>query len=258
MYDPADIVLPDRREGDLEAKPPHYLEHFTRGVRTSGTTDLAPSSITDEQWREIIAHTYGMVTLIDDSVGRVLGCLEEEGLAANTLVVFTTDHGDLLGDHGLLLKGPFNLSGLLRTPLIWRLPGVVPEGRRLDGLCGTVDLMQTVLDVVGVAPPPGRQGVSLRDYLVGRGGPQRDWLLVENDEDYLDVKLRTLITREWQLTAYGGKPYGELYDRQADPGEFVNLWDSPRCRDVRADLMGRLADVLICRDDPLPPRYVHA
>jgi len=258
LYEGTDIPLPERREGDLEAKPPHFLEHYLNGLRTSGTAASPPSQICDEHWREVIALTYGMITQIDDNLGRVLDCLDETGLAANTLVLFTTDHGDLMGDHGLLFKGPFNLDGLVRVPMIWRLPGRIPVGRRLDGLCGTVDLMQTLLELAGVEPPPGVQGVSAADYLQDRDGPPRDVLLIENDEDYLDEKLRTLVTPRWKLTVYAGRSYGELYDRENDPGEFVNLWASSDHAGVRRKLEARLLHELILRDDPLPPRFVHA
>lgn len=258
MYDGADTPLPGRRAGDLESKPPHFLEYYRNGLKTSGSHLNPTASIADEQWREVIAHTYGMVTQIDDNLGRVLDCLDETGLAGNTLVVFTTDHGDLLGDHGLLFKGPFHMDGLLRTPLLWRLPGRIPAGARLDGLCGTVDLMDTLLDFAGVEPPPGTQGVSFRGYLEGTAGPPRECLLIENDEDYLDLKLRTLVTPEWKITVYGGRDYGELYDRRNDPGEFENLWESPAHAEVKRELKERLLHELIRADDPLPPRFVHA
>jgi len=258
MYDEVDIPLPERREGDLEAKPPHFLRYYREGLKTSGTHEVPPSTFTDDHWREIIAHTYGMVTQIDDNLGRVLDCLDQEGLADNTIVLFTSDHGDLLGDHGLVLKGPYHMDGLVRVPMIWRMPGRIPAGRRLDGLFSTADVMDTLLDILGVEPPPGTQGISARAYLEGSGPAPRDALLVENDEEYLDLRLRTLITPDWKITVYAGQSYGELYDRRKDPGEFENLWDSPEHRDVKQALMERLMHALIEADDPLPVRFAHA
>ena len=121
MYNDADIKIPPRREGDLEAKPPHYLDCYNGDNRVHGMPPGFSRKTPESHYREVIAHTYGMITLIDDAVGRLLKHLDDMGLADDTLVLFTSDHGDLLGDHGLVFKGPLLLDGCVRVPMIWRM-----------------------------------------------------------------------------------------------------------------------------------------
>ncbi len=97
---------------------------------------------TDDQLREIIANTYGQIALVDHNIGRILIALDEAGLAENTIVVYISDHGDWLGDHGLILKGPMHYEGLLRVPMIVRGPGI-PEGARIEEPVSTLDLTPT-------------------------------------------------------------------------------------------------------------------
>ena len=119
----------------------------------------------DEQLREIIANTYGQIALIDHNVGRILIALEEAGLAGNTVVVYFSDHGDWLGDHGLVLKGPMHYEGLLRVPLIARGPGV-PAGKVVGDPVSTLDLAPTMFDYAGAEPRlPTQHGASLRPLI---------------------------------------------------------------------------------------------
>ncbi|HEU5317223.1 MAG TPA: sulfatase-like hydrolase/transferase, partial [Chloroflexota bacterium] len=130
MYPPEAVSLPSRGPGELDRLPPHFRHAYegtqdalpyARG-RLSGTDPKGYVRMTEAHAREVIAHYYGMVSLIDDAVGRILAALERLGLARDTVVVFGTDHGELLGDHGLWLKGPFLYEGLIRVPYLWRYP----------------------------------------------------------------------------------------------------------------------------------------
>jgi arylsulfatase A-like enzyme len=117
MYDPASIPLPARRAGELDDLAPFYREIYESAMQLSGRRE--PTRVGDEQIREIIARTYGMISFIDQEVGRVLDRLESLGLRENTIVIFMADHGDMMGDHWLINKGPFHFEGLLRVPFIW-------------------------------------------------------------------------------------------------------------------------------------------
>ena len=108
----------------------------------------------DRQLSELIANYYGMISLIDHNVGRILAALDAYGLADNTLVVYSTDHGDWLGDHGLILKGPMAYEGLLRVGLLMRGPGV-PKGKVVSDPVSTIDLPATFADYAGVARAKG-------------------------------------------------------------------------------------------------------
>src|SRR5437764_12071841 len=114
----------------------------------------------------MIANYYGMIALIDHNVGRILAALDEMGLSDDTIVVYTSDHGDWLGDHGLLLKGPMAYEGLLRVGLLAEGPGV-PAGKVVDDPVSTLDLAQTFCDYAGAALPEGTHSRSLRNLIEG-------------------------------------------------------------------------------------------
>jgi arylsulfatase A-like enzyme len=271
MYSPADVVPPAQRPGELEDLPPHMRAIYRYRLATSGREQ--PTTMPDEQRREIIAHTYGMVSLIDRHVGRVLDALQDTQLAESTVVVFLSDHGDLMGDHGLQNKGPFHFEGVLRVPMIWRWPHRF-EPRATDALVSSLDVAPSVLHLAGVgipaglesdeAPqqPPAWPGRSLTPLLRGERAAIQDSVVVENDEDYLGLRLRTLITPTHKVTTYtgrdGAEPYGELFDLANDPHELHNLWDAPPSETLKQDLIIRLHHRLAQTDIALPRRVGHA
>lgn len=271
MYSPADVVPPVGREGELDDLAPHFRDIHERAVQMAGRG--APTKMSDAHRREIIAYTYGMVSMLDKYVGQMLDALDELGLAENTVVVFISDHGDMLGDHGLLNKGPFHFEGLLRVPMIWRWPGQFKQGRA-TGLASLLDFAPTVLDLAGVpipegptsieAPhqPPAWPGRSLVPMLRGKVAAVQDSVVIENDEDYLGLRLRTLVTPTHKLTTYtshrNAEPYGELFDLQHDPHELHNLWHDLAHRTTRSTLIEQLHHRLTETDIALPRRLAHA
>jgi len=260
MVDPADVLPPLRQAGELDDKPPHFRQASLEGLLTEGTSLKARAgTFSDAQMREILAHTYGMISLIDANVGRILDKLDALNLTDKTVVVFTSDHGDLMGDHGLINKGPFHYEGLLRVPFIWRWPGRIPPATVRDSLVGLIDIMPTFLEMADIAPPAELQGRSLVGILTGRQEHVRDALIVEFLSGYRqDWNLRTIRTRDWKLTYYAGKDYGELYDLRNDPAEFRNLYHDPAYASRRAELLGQLMDATILSEPRHPPRLCHA
>ena len=271
MYDPDEVSLPTRRAGELDDLPPFYREVVENSdVELSGlhtNTDL-----NDDQIREIIATTYGMVSFVDHEIGRVMEALSEEGLDEDALVVFLSDHGDMMGDHWTIRKGPFHFEGLLRIPMIWRWPGTIPEGERTDGLASTVDFAPTVLDYCGVSnpsesdhffpddliyEPPACQGQSLRRQIQGETEAVHDHVIVENDEDYLGLRVRSYITEEYKLTIYPGEEYGELFDLANDPEELHNRWDDPDYATVKNRLTAEVLSDYVLQDGAIPRRMSH-
>ena len=127
----------------------------------------------DAQLRDIIANYYGMISLVDHQVGRIMSALDDAGLADNTLVVFTSDHGELLGDHGLMLKGPMHYEGLLRVGLIMRGPGIAANQVNEQAV-STLDLAATFGDYAATPVPSAVHSQSLRPLLTGGGHSERD------------------------------------------------------------------------------------
>lgn len=257
MYDPNDIDFsPARREGEFDLLPPYFTE-CREGKRMTGGLRGPTNNITEEQYREIIAHTYGMISMVDKNVGRVMAALEEESLLEDTIVVFFSDHGDLMGDHWLINKGPFLFRGLVRVPTIWRIPGA-HGGRTCSDMISTVDLMPTLLDLAGLEIPQGVQGQSYAGELTGQGGAKREYAYIEYDESYLGDRLRQLRNHDWALTFYANSDYGLLFDRNSDPDELYNLWDSPEHQSIKRDLLTELLRHTSRADDWLPPKKCHA
>lgn len=243
------VALPQGRGDGLSARPPHYLARWKgEGPDLEGGKFGDLSALAEAQIREIIAHYYAMVELIDDCVGRILEGLERLGLAGDTIVVFTSDHGELLFDHGLLGKGPFPYEGLIRVPWIWRWPGHLPAGRRSSGLVSLSDFPSTALDLVGLRTPTRRQGSSRADLLTGNSDRGAESVLVEFDSQFQDLSARTLVTDRWKLTCYPGHAYGELADLERDPAESANLWDDEGCGEMRDALRSRLLGSLVASD----------
>ena len=199
----------------------------------------------DSQLRELIASYYGMVSLVDHNVGRMLTAIQDEGLAEYTLVIFTSDHGDWLGDHGLVLKGPMFYEGLLRVGLILRGPGV-RAARVVDDPVSTIDLAATIGDYAGVPVPAALHSRSLRPLVDGatdssgsREHAYTEWRLGPS-RCGVALDLRGVRTRDAKLTLELGSDAGELYDLHEDPHECVNRFDDPAARGLRDELMQRL------------------
>jgi arylsulfatase A-like enzyme len=236
----------------------HLKELYDERAQNKSNRDGQQTiAITQREAREAIALTYGMITMIDDAIGSILGWLKTLRLDDDTVVVFTSDHGDFMGDHQLLLKGALHYRGLVRVPFIWLDPNVESQARVNTGLCGTLDIANTILDRAGLAGHNGMQGVSLLPAL--NGAPTgRDGLVIEEHQrrGYMGFKdnfrARSLITKENRLTIYEGADWGEIYDFSADPYEQNNLWDQPSGQKRRHEMMEQLARKLMELADSSP------
>jgi arylsulfatase A-like enzyme len=186
-----------------------------------------------------------MISLIDHNVGRILLELETLGIRDQTLVVYSTDHGDWLGDHGLILKGPMAYEGLLRVGLIV-VGKDIPAGKVVHDPVSTVDLPSTFADYAGV-PFAGKHSRSLRRLIEGR--ETRDFAYSEWDlrpsRSGVDIDLRTVRTRRHKLTLELRSGAGELYDLQEDPHEMQNLFESSKAKAELVDMIrSRPADAI--------------
>jgi len=258
MYRPADMELPRSFRLGANDPPPHVaalLQARDEGSAVKHTPQLF--ACTEQEAREAIALNYGSISFIDAAVARVLARLEALGLAENTVVAFTSDHGDYMGDHQLLLKGPIHYRGLIRVPLLWRDPAG-PRGRRSDALCSAIDFAPTILARAGVVPWNGIQGHDMGP-LIGGAASSHDAELVVEEEGQRPfppfpgrVRTRSLVTSRHRLSVYDGVSWGELYDYDADPDEMVNLWDDPASAALRGELTLRLARKMIALSETSP------
>ena len=261
-YDPAALPRPVGRPDELATKPP-ILAEASRGSYAGHARGFTEH--TADEIQEIVRAYYAMISLIDDEVRRVLAALDAAGLREETLVIFTSDHGEMLGDHQLLLKGPMMFEGAVRVPLILRWPGRLPAGVRRSELVQWIDLPNTFLETAGLPPLPRGQGASLLPLARGDAGVAwRDWALCEyRDSGHpYDPPVHTTMLRRgrYKLIVHHGAPAtrrartGELYDLAADPDELTNLWADPAHAQTRVELQDYLLDVLVATEDRTPPR----
>jgi arylsulfatase A-like enzyme len=182
-----------------------------------------------------------MVRLIDQELGRILQCLDELELTENTMIIFTTDHGELLGDHGLWMKGPFHYENLVRIPMIFSWPKGMPSGTRINGLISQVDIAPTILAATG-CEGDRLDGFNLLPLLREEVNNIRDQVFIETVDDPNHLRLKTIVTKDRKLTFYHQQPFGELYDLNNDPGELINHWDDSVYTIDRLTLLARLLD----------------
>jgi arylsulfatase len=194
------------------------------------------------------ARYYAMIAQIDDQFARLLNHLDDSGQRANTVIIFCSDHGETLGDHGLLQKGCRFYEGLVRVPLIISWPAVFQAGVQASGLVELLDMSATLLDIAKVPLPDYFQGKSLLPVLHGQrdGSKLRESVRCEYF-DALDPHFTggtgTFATmyrdERYKLVVYHNKGLGELYDLQEDPWEFTDLWDAPESQTLKHDLILR-------------------
>jgi arylsulfatase A-like enzyme len=181
--------------------------------------------VDEKEARALLALTYGMISFIDDAIGEILAQLETQGLLESTIVVFMSDHGDLGGDHGVMLKRMHHYQGLIRVPTLWVEPDGVLSER--DDLVSTIDFPTTILKRAGIQPFNGAMG---RDIF---SDPEPDGLMIEEQAGQPrpgtsnPLGLRTLVTRTHRMTLSPDDKFGELYDLSNDPDENLNIFEDP-------------------------------
>jgi arylsulfatase A-like enzyme len=250
------MPLPESFFEDHGNSMPHVRE-LARERGRPNPVATHPFSPTEDQFRHALAAQFGMIALIDDQIGRVLARLDELGLSENTIVVFTSDHGDMFGDHGLILKHTLVYDGCTHVPLLLSAPGV-GAGRR-DGLASSIDIAQTLLELTGCTPYHDMQGVSLVPMLSDERAKVRDCVLIEEDqrEDVFGTgspfRSRTLVTETARTTVYEGLESGEHYDLSTDPGETENRWSDPAARSAALEQL--IQEMLRIGDHTPRPKY---
>lgn len=261
-YDPSELpVGPTFRQ-----KPPANASLLNRVLSAyyMESEEYGYDLRTDEGWRAVRARYYGNVTLIDRSVGKILAALEESGQADNTIVVFTSDHGEMVGDHGILGKTVLYEESV-KVPLLIHVPYLSNQQRMIGGNISHIDLVPTLLDLMGESIPEHLQGESRVSVLNGGATlSENDVFIQWNRNDghprpgeaevnpAMSTPWRSVISADrWKLnlSAYD---QCELYDLNTDPCETVNYFDDPKCRDRIQDLADRIRQWQMQTDDRVP------
>jgi arylsulfatase A-like enzyme len=239
MYDPEALPVPPSFYDAFEGKPGmHRREASIWG------------DVSEQDVRQGVAHFFAYCTQIDEQIGRILDALEESGQADDTLIAFTTDHGDMLGAHHMWTKSWMPYEEVWRIPMVVRLPGVVPAAAGCDHLVQTHDLPHTFLQLAGAQTLPHADGRSLMPLFEN---PQRtDWedaLLCVGYGGTFVVIQRMVITPRFKYM-FHCFDFDEMYDLQNDPGELHNLVDDPAYAAERSALRAQLYELMARYDDP--------
>jgi arylsulfatase A-like enzyme len=261
--DPATIPLPDFSLQD-EKNMVEHTKHFHKGTinesRFRGEFAIAgnesaawePYFNDEHKARTTRAYYYTMVQLIDDQLGVILEALDQYGLTDNTLIIFTSDHGEMLGDHLIGQKGAMIYEGVTRVPLLIRYPkGFAPS--QVEECVSLVDLAPTILDFLGIEDNIQRDGLSLKDRLQDGLELNRSGVRIEYKEEPDRIRYKCWVTSEWKLAVYLGEDFGELYDLRNDPKEQNNLFDSADHQGVKTKLLIEMLNDME-RSEPLSGR----
>lgn len=251
-----DIALPAAMDDDLSKKSA-YQNMDSEGAY--GKTMPYHRNLSDRDHRMIRAAYWAMCDLVDKKVGAILAALEETEQRQNTIVIFMSDHGEMLGDHGLYLKGPYFYDPSIRVPLMIHLPNVI-KPQRIHGLFELVDLVPTLLHACNVPIDGGIQGQSCFDALCKGEEPQPkesiycEYYNAMPFHTQPTAQLTMVRTEHYKLIVDHANRTGEMYDLKHDPVERDNLWDSQCLLEIRARLLLHMTHRMAFTVDPLPPR----
>ena len=255
-YQPENLPKPLFQETDLAAQAKLAGVDFQSDVRRPEAFEA----------QAVIARYYAMIELVDDNIGHILDALERTGQRDNTLIIFTSDHGETLGDHGLLMKGCRFYEGLVRVPLIFSWPNHLEVGTISNALVELTDIAPTLLDICGLPQPERMQGQSLLPILKGKKIEHRQSVrseyyhtLMPGENNGFSGSYGTMLrTERYKLVVYHGHNLGELFDLANDPGEFINRWDDPDYQQVRFELLRQSFDQLALATDIGPKQIMYS
>lgn len=242
MYDPASVPDEPSFTETWERKPgvQQLFERFW-GLRHIGWSG----------WQAIIARYWGYVTMLDTLIGRILDELRSLGLEEDTVVMFSTDHGDMMGAHRLIEKGPYTYEQCYRIPFIVAHPDCAAPGTVSDEFVYLHDLMPTCLDIAGLTPPDVPDSQSILPLILGEpASTGRDSVYTSFEAQVFHFPQRMVRTRTHKLV-YNACDLGELYDMVNDPWEMRNLIDQPETHAIQQELLAKMREHMVRLQDPI-------
>ena len=264
MYDPREMVPgrldPEEHAGNplhfrmTQEKAPDFRGRFFEDQGIHG----GHSHLHDvEELKKDMACYYGMVSFMDREIGRILDRLDALGLAGETLVVFTTDHGHFLGQHGLIAKCIHHYEDLLKLPFLVRWPGRVACGGVSDAIQNLVDLAPTFVSAAGCEVPGIMTGVD-QTPTWGGGEAVRTWSVTENRHTKTRLHMRSYVNRRYKITVYRLWDDGELFDLQEDPDERRNLWSEAGAAEIKSNMLHEFMQATLQSEPTRMPRITGA
>ena len=256
LYDPTDISLPESFNHPIKDRsdlPKHIQRIYEIGAEKPD--EFWPFHADEEHTRQMIALNYGAITMIDDQIGVVIQTLKNIGQFENTNIIFMSDHGDYMGDHGTVLKGGVHSHGLIRVPLIWSDPQSYSD--KISKIQGSaIDFAPTLLHKAGLKTPYGMQGRNLF------AGDVKNLPILIEDSGYAmasddgQTAYCSIVHNRWRMTIFEGSELGELFNLEEDPYELTNLWFDSAASSKKLEMMHLLIDRQIAlRSKSLAPTH---
>lgn len=239
-YDETALSVPGTTVGDLFKKPPHYLDIAKKYGSVDLERHLSPDGFTKEEIRLMKKAYYSNMTLIDRKIGEVVRTLKRLGLYDNTLIIFTSDHGDYMGEFGVASKAQYLSEALMRIPFLLKPPVMGYRGREEAALISSVEIAATCLSAADIPVPPDMAKRSLTCFYEESREAER------YGELYMEARdIRAIRDGRYKLVYYAGRQYGEFYDLLLDPVEKYNLWDDKAVQREKERMLRALLDKMI-------------
>ena len=238
-----DLPLPEVTEEELQSQPPPFQAMRVHNTEVDHDSVVHLLNPTREQLLRQRAYYLANVTMIDEKVGQLLTVLERQGYLENAVVIFTSDHGDCLGDHGHSQKWTM-YDIVTRMPLVVWSPGRF-SARRIDALCQLMDIGPAILELAGLEPAPTLEAISVLPALRGESWQGRPYVYAEHARDGIlqETAFMSMVrSRAWKLVHFLDEPFGQLFDLVNDPGEVRNLWSDPAAAPHKQELLDELRE----------------
>jgi arylsulfatase A-like enzyme len=246
MYDEVDIPIQDLSDEELESQP-LAIKNLRKDMKRLNIDSIAwKDKPTKDDMIKIRKHYAANITMIDEKIGQIFRCLDQRGYLENSIIIFTSDHGDALGDHGCIQKWNMYESSV-NVPLIFWSPKYVPAGKVSEELVQLFDVAPTLLEKTEVSIPDAWEAKSLWPVINGES-KGRDVVYSELARDHIQLTSEYIIMRrdrEYKLVWYTDDSYGELFDVHNDPYEQHNLWNRPEYKEKRDNLLHALKEWLV-------------
>lgn len=243
IYDESKLSLPKSCQDDLKNKPDYYMEQLRTGSGNPG--EMPVIDATEEQTRHAMKSYYAAMSNIDKKIGEIIKNLKESGEYDNTVIFYTADHGDYMGEFGMFGKGQYLSEALMKVPLLMKPAIANFKGHDEERVGYNFDIAPTCLDIAGVDIPSDMSAKSLLPC-IEEDSYYKELKDCEKDIVYFEAnKVRGVIRDGWKLIYYQNRNYGELYDLTDDPYEIDNVYDKEAFSQIKYGLIEILCDKMI-------------
>ncbi len=241
-YKGKDLPLPQIKQEDVEGQPQAFKDLRQHNFEVDHDSVVHLDNPDQDTLQRLWEYYLANVSMIDEKIGEILDTLEARGYLENAIILFTSDHGEALGEHGHIQKWTM-YDCVTRVPLIAWSPKLFPGGRKLDGLCQLMDVGATILDLAGIERPEWMAADTLLPALKGAEHQGRPFVIAEHGRDMFlnTIEFVTMIRNQrWKLVHFLDRQYGQLFDLETDPAEEINLWDSQGHAETKERLLREL------------------